>query len=144
MTEKKNKRFIFLIIGIVFFVFTAICTVYSIQIYPDSLVKVDVIMPESKVIRGDITGFEVPKTAIIPDPTDINMIRYLEVEQREAAWGYKYFVREKLGFSNIAGEEILGSTQENVIIMPLGEESGFPVITTYTGEYYEGLEVTFG
>ncbi len=139
MEDKKSKRFIFLIIGIIFFVFTSICTVYSIQIYPDSLVKVEVVSAANVRSFGNTQAFEVPITAIVPDPNDPNLVKYLVVEQRESAWGYKYFIQEKIAVFNAANLE---EDSTHITISPLGDENEEPIIESYLPEYFPGLEVT--
>ncbi len=139
MEEKKSKRFIFLLIGIVFFVFTAICTMYSISIYPDSLVKVEVVSAQNVQAFGNSQAFEVPKTAIIPDPNDPNLVKFLVVEQRESAWGYKYFLQEKIAVYN--AENMLNDDLY-IKVSPLGDENEEPIVESYLPEYFPGLEVT--
>lgn len=132
---KSNNRFVFLIIGAVFFLFVGFATVYSLMNYSKTLPVVSIAQPRSMELYGRQCDMVLPKEYVY-GKGDGSFFIY-SVDQRDGAWGFEYYIKE----SNVSCVQAEYNDDNDVVAVYSMENTDMPIVGAKSAELYDEMRV---
>ena len=134
--KQSNNKIIFLVVGVVFFVFVIFSTIYSVENYPKSLPPVSIVTLQPVTIEGKTYQNALPKAAVRTDNAGTYSI--YTVEQKNGSWGYEYILKA----NNVMTKDEWYDGQDGFVpVFFPGNPPTLPIVLSKVDFIYDGLRV---